>query len=79
MPSGQEVVAEFTNSAGLVLCGSDPPSPTNVTLWCTISRYKTHSIGEGKLRQGISENQALRHATIFRFFDLTLKDSFKKT
>lgn len=41
MPSGQEVVAEFTHSAGLVLCGSDPPSPTNVTLWCTISGYTT--------------------------------------
>lgn len=37
------------------------------------------SIGEGGLRQGISENQALRHATIFRFFDLTLKDSFRET
>lgn len=31
------------------------------------------------LRQGINENQALKHATIFRLFDLTLKDSFNKT
>lgn len=31
------------------------------------------------LRQGISDNQALKHATIFRLFDLTLKDSFNKT
>lgn len=31
------------------------------------------------LRQEISENQALKHATIFRLFDLTLKDSFNKT
>lgn len=41
MPSGQEVVAELTNSTGLVLCGCDPPGPTNVTLWCTISGYTT--------------------------------------
>lgn len=39
MPFGQEVVAQFTNFAGLVLCGSDPPRQTNVTLWCTISGY----------------------------------------
>lgn len=41
MPSGQEVVAGLTNSTGLVLCGGDPPSPTNLTLWCTISGYTT--------------------------------------
>lgn len=38
-----------------------------------------HPIGDGELRQGISENQALKHATIFRLFDLTLKDLFNKT
>lgn len=38
-----------------------------------------YSIGGGVLGQGINENQALKHATIFRLFDLTLKDSFNKT
>lgn len=73
MPSGQEVVAGLTNSTGLVLCGADPPSPTNLTLWCTKvdTLLYFHSIGDGALRQGISDNQALKHATIFRLFDLT--------
>lgn len=75
MPPGQEVVAEWTNSPGLVLCGGDPASQTNVTLRCIACAYTTiHWLHRrGRFSQAIS----IRHTpTIFRFFFLTLKDRF---
>lgn len=81
MPCGQEVVAGLTNSTGLVLCGGESPAqqiwPYGAQSEDTLLYF--HSIGDGVLGQGISGNQALKHATIFRLFDLTLKDSFNKT
>lgn len=67
MPPGQEVVAEWTNSAGLVLCGGDPAGQTNVTLRRRICAYTTiHWLhGRGQFSQGISENQAFRHTPPF--------------
>lgn len=41
MPPGQEVVAEWTNSAGLVLCSGDPASQTNLTLRRRIGAHTT--------------------------------------
>lgn len=75
MPPGQEVVAEWTNSAGLVHCGRDPTGQTNVTLWCTTCAYTTiHWLHRrGQFSQGISETQAFRHTpTLFHDFERLL-------
>lgn len=67
MPSGQEVGAEWTNSAGLVLCGGDPASQTNVTVWWRICACTTlHWLHRrGQLSQGISGNRPFRHRRTF--------------
>lgn len=72
MPPGQEVVAEWTNSAGLVLCSGDPASQTNLTLRRRISARTTiHWLhGRGQFCQGIRASSIWAYPAIFWMLSL---------